>query len=151
MLEAYLTFSGRMRRFRLLVFSLLLIVLLLFIGIVGSLLLESARNPTAAGISLQALLVLLWLWAWSAMGVKRLHDLDKPGWHYLWLALAPQALVLATSTTVVHANGRAIGFSIDAGLLGILGAIWLLLGVLFLLLARGTDGPNKFGYPPEAL
>jgi uncharacterized membrane protein YhaH (DUF805 family) len=148
MLEAYLTFSGRMRRFKLLVYSVVLIVLLVFIGIVGSLLLESARHPVAAGISLQVLLALSWLWAWSAMGVKRLHDIDKSGWHFLWLILAPQALVLATSTTIVYARGGAAGFSIDAGLFGILGGIWLSLGVLFLLLARGTDGPNRFGYPP---
>jgi uncharacterized membrane protein YhaH (DUF805 family) len=68
-------------------------------------------------------LTLFWSWAGFALVVKRLHDLDKPGWHYVWMFLLP-------------------------GLLGLLGLIWLLLGLLYLLLARGTDGPNRFGYPP---
>lgn len=148
MLEAYFTFAGRMRRFRLLIYSLALIVLLIVIGIVGSLLTDVARYTGAAMIVLQGLLAVLWLCAWAAMGVKRLHDLDMRGWHILWLVFAPQALILATSASDFHLKSGGISFAIDAGLLGLLGLIWLLLGVLFLLLARGTDGPNRFGYPP---
>ena len=148
MLEAYFVFDGRMRRLRLLAYSAALIILLVVVGIVGSLLTEFARHTGAAAILLQGLLALLWLWAWAAMGVKRLHDLDMRGWHFLWLIPAPQALILATSASDFHLKSVGVSFSIDAGLLGVLGLIWLLLGVLFLLLARGTGGRNRFGYPP---
>src|SRR4051812_655917 len=99
MLEAYFTFDGRMRRWRLLIYSTLLIVLIAAIGIGGRLALDSARSVVAATLFIQGLLALVWLWAWAAMGVKRLHDLDKSGWHFLWLILAPQALVLAAGTS----------------------------------------------------
>ena len=148
MLEAYFTFAGRMRRFRLLIYSVALIVLFIVIGIVGSLLTDVARYPGAAMLALQGLLAVFWLCAWAAMGVKRLHDLNLRGWHLLWLVFAPQALILATSASDFQLKSGVINFSIDAGLLGLLGLIWLLLELLYLLLARGTDGPNRFGYPP---
>ena len=148
MLEAYFTFAGRMRRFRLLIYSVALIVLFILIGIVGSLLTDVARYPGAAMLALQGLLAVFWLCAWAAMGVKRLHDLNLREWHLLWLVFAPQALILATSASDFQLKSGVINFSIDAGLLGLLGLIWLLLGLLYLLLARGTDGPNRFGYPP---
>jgi uncharacterized membrane protein YhaH (DUF805 family) len=146
MLEAYFVFDGRMRRLRLLTYSVLLTILLAFLVIGGRLALDSARSVAAAPLFIQGLLALLWLWAWAAMGVKRLHDLDKSGWHFLWLVLAPQALTLGAGTSDFDLRSGAIGFS--GGLLSLLGLIWLLLGILFLLLARGTDGPNRFGYPP---
>jgi uncharacterized membrane protein YhaH (DUF805 family) len=149
MLDAYFGFSGRMRRFRLLIYSVLLIVLLAVIGIAGSLALDAARSVTAAKLFVEGLLALLWLWAWAAMGVKRLHDLNKPGWHFLWLILAPQALMLGAGTSDFRLNGGGdVGFNWSGGFLSLVGLIWLLLGILFLLLARGTDGPNRFGYPP---
>ena len=146
MLEAYFVFNGRMRRLRLLAYSVLLTVLLAFLVIGGRFALDSARSVAAATLLIQGLFALLWLCAWAAMGVKRLHDLDKSGWHFLWLVLAPQALTLGAGTSDFDLRSGAIGFS--GGLLSLLGLIWLLLGILFLLLARGTDGPNRFGYPP---
>ena len=99
MLEAYFVFNGRMRRLRLLAYSVLLTVLLAFLVIGGRLALDSARSVAAATLLIQGLFALLWLCAWAAMGVKRLHDLDKSGWHFLWLVLAPQALTLGAGTS----------------------------------------------------
>jgi uncharacterized membrane protein YhaH (DUF805 family) len=84
----------------------------------------------------------------AAMGVKRLHDLDRPGWHYLWLSLAPQALAIAAGSSDFTLRGGDLTFALNGGLLTLFGLVWWLVGLVYLLLAAGTDGPNKYGYPP---
>ena len=93
-------------------------------------------------------MAVLWLLGLAAMSVKRLHDVDKPGWHVLWLLLAPQALTVATSAGEFSLSGGSIAYSLDFGVLGLIGLVWFLVGLLYLALARGSDGPNKYGYPP---
>ena len=58
-----------------------------------------------------------------SLGVRRLHDLDKSG----WVLLAP----------------------VLAGLIPALGTIVLAIFGFYLLLTKGTDGPNSFG--PDSL
>jgi uncharacterized membrane protein YhaH (DUF805 family) len=148
MLEAYFTFDGRMRRLRLLIFAVLLIVLLAIVTVVGMLTIDLARSVVVAKLFFYCLMAVLWLCGWAAMCVKRLHDLDRSGWHYLWLILAPQALVLAAGTSEFSLRGGGFSFAWEGGLLSIIGLIWVLLGLFHLLSARGTDGPNRYGYPP---
>lgn len=148
MLEAYFTFSGRMRRLRLTIYLLLLVVLVVLVVVTGMLTIDRARYAEAARFVFYAAMAVLWFWGLAAMGVKRLHDLDRPGWHYLWLVLAPQALVLAGGTSDFTLRGGSLSFSLEGGMLSILGVIWLSLGLLYLLLARGTEGANRYGYPP---
>jgi uncharacterized membrane protein YhaH (DUF805 family) len=148
MIEAYFIFSGRMRRSRLLVYSVLLIVLLVIIGAVGMLTVDLARSVKAATLFFEAALALLWLVGWAAMGVKRLHDLGKPGWHYLWLILAPQVLILAAGTSDFTLRGGSLSFAWSGGLLSLIGLVWWLVGLFYLLLAAGTESPNRYGHPP---
>jgi len=78
-----------------------------------------------------------------ALAVKRLHDLDKPGGHYVWMFLLPGLL---TSGLTVHWSGQS-GGTWTVGYWQVWGIVPLL-AFLYLLLARGTYGPNNFGYPP---
>jgi len=86
------------------------------------------------------------MWAGAALAVKRLHDLHKSGLHYLWMFLLPAVLF--------GSGGLSLGFTYSPA-----SAAWSanfgwglgvvpLLAMLYLLLARGSDGPNRFGYPP---
>jgi uncharacterized membrane protein YhaH (DUF805 family) len=135
-----------MRRFKLLLYSILLIVLLCVIGIIAEVGLEHARSPRAASLLIHALMLALWLCAGAAMTAKRLHDCDKPGWHYWWLVLVPQMVVIA-GTTKFAVRG-VVDFSWSGGVLSVVGILLWLPGQVYLLLAAGTDGPNRFGYPP---
>ena len=81
----------------------------MLLGLLAIPLSDNARNPFMRGILLAAAVMAFWLWAGFALAVKRLHDLDKPGWHYVCVPL---------------------------------------LATLYLVFARGSDGPNRYGYPP---
>ena len=142
MLEAYFMLSGRMRRLPYLGYSLLLVVLVLVIGGIGASQVGNARFPTI--ILIGALLLFLGF-AGFALGVKRCHDLDKSGWLYFWIAFVPGAL---STTFSLHINGITSEFSVP--IIGGLAGLVALVGGLYLLFARGTNGPNKYGYPPEA-
>ena len=81
MLEAYLALSGRMRRRRYLGHSILLWFILLLLVLLAPPLINQARFQSIAKIFLFGLIGLFWAWAWIALTVKRLHDLNRPGWH----------------------------------------------------------------------
>jgi len=76
-------------------------------------------------------------WVYLAIGVKRLHDLDRAGAHLVWITVL--AVVLGPIT---H----------DAAVLpGMLIALVSVSGLLWLVLAPGTRGPNRFGVEPGGL
>ena len=86
-----------------------------------------------------------------AVGVRRLHDLNRTGW---WM-LAPMApIVIGSIFFFMAMRGALTGAGMGGG--GMLGGILLFVGgimgfVLFVWFCmRGTDGPNRFGPDPYA-
>jgi uncharacterized membrane protein YhaH (DUF805 family) len=74
------------------------------------------------------------VWVGIALGVQRLHDMSLSGW----------LILVGVGLGIVQAAAQESGPGILAVLAGIAGlgfALWL-------LLAKGTDGPNRFGPPP---
>ena len=137
--------SGRVRRLPYLGYSLLLLPIVLLIVSIGASLISNARFPLLATILGIGLLTIFLSWAGFALGVKRCHDLDKSGWFYFWLVFLPGAL----STTVsLELNGVTSEFGLP--IIGGVAGLVAFLGGMYLLLARGTDGPNQYGIPPEA-
>ena len=143
MLEAYIALSGRIRRWRFFLYSFVLWIIIPVLALLGIPLVNNARYPVAAAVIVVIAIGLFWMWAGFALVVKRLHDLDKPGWHYVWMFLLPALLSGGFS---VHWTGSAsghwsIGYWQTAGIVPVL-------ATLYLIIARGSDGRNKYGYPP---
>ena len=146
MIEAYFMLSGRIRRLPYFGYSLLLLVIVLLIGAVFASLLSNAERPILATIAVVVALSFFLGWAGIALGVKRCHDLDKSGWLYFWLVFLPGVL---SSTFSLEINGVSSEFHLP--IVGGIAGLVAFLGGLYLLFARGTDGPNKYGYPPESM
>jgi uncharacterized membrane protein YhaH (DUF805 family) len=143
MLEAYFSIEGRIRRWRFFLYSLVLGIIIPVLTLLAVVAVDNARDPVIAGVIAFVVITIFWSWAGFALVVKRLHDLDRPGWHYVWMFLVPGLL---TSSFSVHWRGGG-GGTWEFGY----GQIWGIvptIAFLYLVLARGTDGPNKFGYPP---
>jgi uncharacterized membrane protein YhaH (DUF805 family) len=78
-----------------------------------------------------------------ALVVKRLHDLNRSGWHYVWMFFLPGLL---TGSVIFHWYQIQYGpWSIGYG--QIFGIVPVL-ATLCLIFASGSDGPNDYGYPP---
>jgi uncharacterized membrane protein YhaH (DUF805 family) len=127
MLGSYLTLDGRIGRD---VFSDHLGV----IEITATLI--SVLTPTGTGLGLLFLLLAFPLAATWVLVVKRLHDLNLSGWHSVWFFAVP-----------VQWLARGILVPGPLEILTLLGLGWLFLAMMFLSWARGTYGPNRFGYP----
>lgn len=135
---------GRMRRLHF--FLLLMSNQALALGAVTVAFMIAWAGPREVGltreteeVALGLLLGLLALtsWIYVAIAVKRLHDLDCSGWHVVWITGA--ALGVTPMTRELPE------------LPGMLVAFLSLAGVLWLVLARGTPGPNRFGPEPGAV
>ena len=111
----------------------------------GGLLWPRARQRRAAyALTVLGLMVLLALplalllaWMGGVNTVRRLHDMDRTGWHLLWIA-------------TLSALGNAVGQVGQAGLSGASGVLGLASLAVFLglCLIPGTPGPNRYGPPP---
>jgi uncharacterized membrane protein YhaH (DUF805 family) len=143
MIEAYLALSGRIRRWRFFVYWLFLWIIMPVLALLGIPMIDNARYPFAASVIVVIGLAAFWTWAGMALAVKRLHDLDKSGWHYVWMFLLPGLLTGGVTVELRHAaSGQwSVGYGQVLGIIP-------LLATLYLIFARGSDGPNKFGYPP---
>jgi uncharacterized membrane protein YhaH (DUF805 family) len=143
MLEGYFAIEGRIRRWPFFLYSLVLWIIVPLLVLLAVPAVDNARSPLVAGIIAFFAIFIFTSWAGFALVVKRLHDLGKPGWHYVWMFFIPGLL---TSGFSVHWTGGGGG----AWTIGY-GQVWgivPLIAFLYLVLARGSDGPNKFGYPP---
>lgn len=78
------------------------------------------------------ILAALFLWTHSAVTVKRLHDLNRPWWHYLFYGLLPVLMMIM----VIYPALSVIGFALWA---------WTKYRLGFV---RGTVGPNDYGSDP---
>jgi uncharacterized membrane protein YhaH (DUF805 family) len=133
MIEAWFVWNGRMGRLAYLGYSFLLAIILVVLALI---LMWPARNTTnASALILVVSLVIgaVGVWGSVCLAVKRLHDLDLSGWHYLWMGLLPGVL-----------SGIGSGAHILA--LSLLGGFLSLGVLLYLLLWPGTEGGNRFGY-----
>jgi len=141
-IEAYVMLSGRMRRLPYLGYSILLAPIAIVMVLLGIWALSSARFPVLGSILLAVLLGAFITWAGLALGVKRCHDFNKSGWFYFWVVWLPGAL---TTTFSVHWGSANYDFQIPV--IGEIAGVVALIGGLYVLFKRGTDGPNQYGYP----
>ena len=84
--------------------------------------------------AIRLLAVFLWLWVIAAVGVKRLHDRDRPG----HLMAAPIVLGSIIAVVIAVANDKAVAILPEP-------ASSLQLGFL-----KGTQGPNRYRPDPLA-
>jgi uncharacterized membrane protein YhaH (DUF805 family) len=124
-MAALFTFSGRLGRLAYLGYSILLILLVAAGVLVGS-------AVGFLGIIIFVVVTIGGIWASISLVVRRLHDLDMSGWHYLWMIVVP-ALI----------NGGAEAQ--HSVFLSYIGIAMSLAFTLFLWLWPGTRGANRFG------
>jgi len=140
MVFALFSWGGRMGRLAYFGYSILLFGVLAVIGLVLLLPLRNAGDGgLAVGIAIGAILVLAMLYGGFCLCAKRLHDLNLPAWHYVWIVLLPSFL---------NGAGQAMkqtGAELPGLLTGLLGSVISLLVGLYLLFWPGTDGPNDYG------
>lgn len=102
---------------------------------------EAPGSKILAGGLLLGIVMLLW--PAVAVGVRRLHDRNRPWW---WIAVFG---LLPFSLDVVAMNGFPPSLAIIQPLLMLAGlavSVWGLVDMGFL---RGTRGPNRFGPEPS--
>jgi uncharacterized membrane protein YhaH (DUF805 family) len=124
---------GRLAQIRI----LLALSLAFAAGLLAVILLLRSASAEAQFAGRSAGLFIAVLWANLAITVKRLHDLDRSGLHAIW--------VYASSAGALAASGAVRG---QGGALAALGGVLVLVAAgisLWLLLAPGTPGPNRFG------
>ncbi len=105
-------------------------------------------NTMSSMVALGAVvaIVLLYIWSWLAVYVKRLHDRNKSAWWLLLYALLPGAMqIYAYSTThgMLVTDMTIIG-KVTYGVAVLIG-LWVFIELWCL---RGTKGPNRFGNDP---
>jgi uncharacterized membrane protein YhaH (DUF805 family) len=163
-LKRYAQFSGRSPRreyWMFFLFNIIVQIVLTFLdnvlGLGGhsSSYSSTAANGYAAGGAASGG-VLSGLWSLAilipsiAVGVRRLHDVNRSGW---WMVapilLVPVAMIAALARLGANPDAAMAGFGIlflvmalIAGIMAIVLLVWFCM--------RGTEGPNRFGPDPYA-
>lgn len=151
-LRRYAEFSGRSRRKEYWMFILGVVLLYVVLGALmvafgRSMLLDPTEGAPASPVALMSMgvfgivLGLVWLALIIpslAVGVRRLHDIDRTG---LWLLLPWGSWLLS----VVLSLAGAVILAGIANLVSLFG--WLIIFIFALL--DGTRGPNRFGEDPK--
>ena len=122
----------------------------------AALILGVARIVSGGGLLFTCAFILL-IWPFTVGAVKRLHDLNLPGWigFVLWMA-GPSlqvlwALFASTSEPTVVFRGSSAGPIYAEDLAFGVGAVWFFLFVfttVFISLSPGRKGSNKYGPNP---
>jgi uncharacterized membrane protein YhaH (DUF805 family) len=133
MLEAFVMLSGRLGRLAYFGYSILLSFVVILIALI--MIWPAYGTPNQATVMTLALVVVgaIAIWGSIALIVKRLHDLDLSGWHYLWMGLVPSTI-------------SVIGQAMQSLPVAVVGGVLSLAVGLYLLFWPGTDGGNRFGY-----
>ncbi len=156
-LKRYAEFSGRSRRKEywlfglgvLLLYSALTILMLVLLGGAIFSVIQGNGSPSTgavfgqgfAGIAVAMVIGVLWLVLLVpsiAVGVRRLHDIDRTGW---WLMLGYGPYILGA--VVESAGSETLAAFLSVGSM-----IGFLATLVFAVLP-GTRGPNRFGSDPK--
>ena len=122
----------------------------------AALILGVARIVSGGGLLFTCAFILL-IWPFTVGAVKRLHDLNLPGWigFVLW-TVGPSLQVLwalfasTSEPTVVFRGSSEVPIYSDDLAFGV-GAVWFFLFVfttVFISLSPGRKGSNKYGPNP---
>jgi uncharacterized membrane protein YhaH (DUF805 family) len=150
-LEKYADFTGRAPRPELWWYVLGLVIAAIIVNIIESIL---GIHRMIAGMygPLSCLLWLATIVPSIAVGVRRLHDTNRPGW-WILLPLIPECLMLvmafATASAVVAGGGvgAAAGGLAMTGLLGLITLAGAIVVIVFYVMP-GTPGENRYGPNP---
>ena len=132
-------FSGRLPRLRYFLLSLIPAIVAFLTGIV--LAMNFGAGPAVFSQPLLVGCVVLLLLAWIvglSLTVRRLHDLNLSGWWILASWIVPAALEAGAVQLI---NNPQLGSTLSS-------VVALLIG-LWLWLAPGTHGANRFGPDPR--
>jgi uncharacterized membrane protein YhaH (DUF805 family) len=144
-LKRYAEFSGRSRRMEYWMYTLFTIIVSLVIGAV-----EGAMGISASVLNvygpLSAVFVLGTFIPGLAVGVRRLHDIDRTGW---WLLLQVPTYGLTVIAALANGDNALLG-ELNPGLLlvGSLAVIVAGITLLIFMATDGTGGPNQYGPDP---
>jgi uncharacterized membrane protein YhaH (DUF805 family) len=128
MFEGYFSHRGRIGRLRLLKLNLLNLLALAFLSASIYLLYRLTESPFVWILMILSLPI---VYSNMMLAIKRLHDLNLSGWWLLWLTLIDVVLDLIDESGMLNYAFSIVQFAL----------YWL---------ARGTDGPNRFGPKPAA-
>lgn len=139
-LKRYATFSGRAPRAEYWWFYLFYMVFVLVLQLLTSI------SPIFGllGIAMLALVIPM-----LAVGVRRLHDIDRTGW-WLLAPIVPYGFGVAMMSTAFFTNpeGAAASGGLGAGMI-FFGIGFILALVIFVFtLLPGTRGENRYGPDP---
>ena len=160
-LKRYFDFKGRSRRKEFWLWTLFVIIVTVVLSIVdaalglgGSTAVDTGATPDGLGYNYGAgfsggllanVFSLAVLIPNIAVGVRRLHDIDRTGW---WMLLpVPFYLVGAVILAIGAINGEA-GQAMIGMIAFVLGFVCAIVLLVFYCL-DGTSGPNRFGPDPK--
>ena len=140
-LRKYATFSGRAPRSEYWWFYLLTVLVQGFAATV-----DNVSGSEYAGYAIALALAL----PWTAVYVRRLHDLDRSGWWTLapLSGLIPAAIGLAVGGPALFAKTGPSGPGLVLAGIGALVFFGICILQFVWLCTRGTSGPNRFGDDP---
>ncbi len=157
-LRKYFQFSGRSRRKEYWMWTLFVIVAGFVLGFVDTMLgfggeIAPVANQSPASAIYNALLsngilsnifTVFTIIPGIAVGVRRLHDVDRSGW---WL-LSWVAPLLIMSALLFSGNGEGAAVLVIGGIAVLAAAV---LGIMIFVwdCTDGTHGPNRFGDDPK--
>lgn len=150
-IEKYADFSGRAPRAEYWWYVLALVVAYIVVAIIEGVL---GIHRMIAGMygPISALLWLATIIPSIAVGVRRLHDVDRTGW-WILLPAIPEALMIIMALMTAGAVAAGGGFGAAMGglaitaLLGLVALIGAIVVLVFSVMP-GTKGPNRFGADP---
>jgi uncharacterized membrane protein YhaH (DUF805 family) len=151
-IEKYADFTGRASRAEYWWYCLAILIAYIIVGIVESILGIHRMIFYSYG-PLSALLWLATIVPSLAVGVRRLHDTNRPGWWVL-LPIVPYFLGIVLGGAVLVAGaatgGGGIGMMAGAGIAGIfmlIGFVCVLV-LLYFMVQSSAPGDNQYGPNP---
>ncbi|MDT7933062.1 MAG: DUF805 domain-containing protein [Sphingomonadaceae bacterium] len=154
-LRKYAVFSGRARRKEYWQFILLSVIAGFVAAILDGVTGLNGGAGRGAGVfgSIESLALLI---PTLAVGWRRMHDINKPGWFSLIPAILVVGLVLVVSATAGIAAIAVGGFGgvLGLGIISIVFALLILASVIWLFVLTvmpGTSGPNAYGPDPKGV
>jgi uncharacterized membrane protein YhaH (DUF805 family) len=153
----YASFSGRAPRSEYWWWFLFVFLVSLGVGLVSGIL-DIAMGSKMPGFVARGTVDLILLLPNIAVGVRRLHDLNRSGW-WLGASMIMGAFLLTLLVPVLirmaenHTNGYAATYGITPAVFIVMGLLGLVEGIYGLVLfvwfcMGGTRGANRFGADP---